>query len=83
MLYHRSCWMYDIRHIFLITGGGSNTHWLDGCFACGAKGFIKTGSDLYQDELTAAYWPLDLALHVLETSLTRVFAVGDVRAGSI
>jgi thioredoxin reductase (NADPH) len=48
-----------------------------------AKGFIKTGPDLSRDELTEAHWPLSRPPHLLETSLPGVFAVGDVRAGSI
>jgi thioredoxin reductase (NADPH) len=48
-----------------------------------AKGFIKTGPDLSQEDLAAAHWPLTRVPHLLETSLPGVFAVGDVRAGNI
>jgi thioredoxin reductase (NADPH) len=74
---------HDIRHIFLMTGAVPSTHWLDGCVVRDEQGFIKTGPDLSRDELTAAHWPLSRAPHLLETSLPGVFAVGDVRAGSI
>jgi thioredoxin reductase (NADPH) len=48
-----------------------------------AKGFIKTGTDLSQDELKAVHWPLARSPYLLETSLPGVFAVGDVRSGNI
>ena len=74
---------HDIRHVFFMTGADPSTRWLDGCVALDAKGFIKTGPDLSPEELTAAHWPLARAPHLLETSRPGVFAVGDVRAGSI
>ena len=74
---------HDIRHVFLMTGAVPSTKWLEGCVALDAKGFIKTGPDLSQDDLAAAHWPLARAPHLLETSLPGVFAVGDVRAGNI
>ena len=73
----------DIRHIFIMAGAIPNTHWLDGCIALDAKGFIKTGPDLSNEDLAAAHWPLARAPHLLETSLPGVFAVGDVRGGSL
>jgi thioredoxin reductase (NADPH) len=72
-----------IRHVFVMTGGAPNTRWLDGCVAFDAKGFIKTGPDLSPEDLSAAGWPLTRPPYLLETSLPGVFAVGDVRSGSI
>ena len=74
---------HDIRHVFVMTGAVPSTDWLRGCVALDAKGFIKTGPDLSQDDLAAAHWPLVRAPHLLETSLPGVFAVGDVRGGNI
>ena len=73
----------DIRHVFMMTGAVPNTRWLDGCVVLDRNGFIKTGPDLSQDDLTAASWPLARPPYLLETSRPGVFAVGDVRGGNI
>ena len=74
---------YKIRHVFIMTGAAPNTRWLDGCIALDAKGFIKTGPILSPEDLSVAHWPLARRPYLLETSLPHVFAVGDVRGGSI
>ncbi|HSB82057.1 MAG TPA: FAD-dependent oxidoreductase [Candidatus Methylomirabilis sp.] len=74
---------HDVRHVFIMTGAVPSTQWLNGCVVLDAKGFIKTGPDLSQDDLAAAHWPLARAPFLLETSLPGVFAVGDVRGGNL
>jgi thioredoxin reductase (NADPH) len=69
--------VYEIPHLFLMTGACPNTQWLDGCLAMDEKQFIKTGADIGTD------WELRRAPYLLETSLPGVFAVGDVRSGSM
>jgi thioredoxin reductase (NADPH) len=73
----------EVRHVFIMTGAAPSTDWLGDCVVRDEKGFIKTGSDLTPEELQGAGWPLRRAPYILETSLPRVFAVGDVRAGSM
>lgn len=67
----------EIRHLFVMTGANPNTAWLAGCLALDHKQFIKTGTDLGED------WRLRRAPYLLETSRPGVFAVGDIRAGSV
>jgi thioredoxin reductase (NADPH) len=58
-----------------MTGASPNTSWLGGCLA--VDGIIKTGPDL------ASEWPLQRNPYMLETSVPGVFAVGDIRSGSV
>jgi thioredoxin reductase (NADPH) len=74
---------HGIRHLFSMTGASPNTAWLGACVALDEKGFVKTGADLSAADLEAAEWPLKRHPYLFETSVPRVFAVGDVRAGSV
>jgi thioredoxin reductase (NADPH) len=61
-----------IRHLFLFIGADPNTDWLAGCgLGLDARGFILTGPEACKECLP------------LETSRSGVFAVGDVRSGSV
>jgi thioredoxin reductase (NADPH) len=58
-----------IRHVFLFLGADPSTEWLESCdVAVDGKGFVTTGQDLRLP---------------LQTSVPGVFAIGDVRAGSV
>jgi thioredoxin reductase (NADPH) len=74
---------HKISHVFVMTGADPNTSWLDSCIALDDKGFIKTGPDLSTENLSTRGWPLTRQPYLLETSLPGVFAVGDVRGGSL
>jgi len=61
-----------IQHLFLFIGAEPNTDWLAGSgIDLDAKGFVRTGH------------AVDGEYHPLETSRRGVFAIGDVRAGSV
>ena len=72
-----------VRHVFMMTGANPNTGWLENCVALDQKGFVKAGSELLPSDLTASRWPLRRSPLLFETTLPGVFAVGDVRAGSV
>ncbi|HTV57757.1 MAG TPA: FAD-dependent oxidoreductase [Verrucomicrobiae bacterium] len=73
----------NIRHVFLMTGASPNTEWLRNCVAMDDKGFIRTGPDIRDEDLSKARWPLPRHPYLLETTLPAVFAVGDARAGNV
>ena len=72
-----------IRHVFLMTGAVPNTSWLEGCLALDEKGFVRTGTDLDANDMTSGRWPLTRQPYMFETTVPRIFAVGDVRCGSV
>jgi thioredoxin reductase (NADPH) len=60
-----------LHHLFLFIGAEPNSDWLSGSGVdLEMHGFVATGADVG-------------ALHPLETSLPGVFAIGDIRAGSV
>ena len=62
-----------VSQLFLFIGADPNTAWLAGSeVALDAKGFVRTGTDAGPGDR-----------HTLETSRPGVFAIGDVRCGSV
>ena len=60
----------DTNALFVMVGAAPNSDWLSGMVELDAKGFIRTGEAVGADSAYA-------------TSHPRIFAVGDVRAGSV
>jgi thioredoxin reductase (NADPH) len=73
----------EVSSVFLFLGALPCTAWLRGTLALDEKGFIKTGPDLTPDDLAANGRPADRPPTLFESSLPRVYAVGDVRSGSV
>jgi thioredoxin reductase (NADPH) len=68
--------MMDIRNLFLFVGADPATGWLDGCGVMVDRGgFVVTGAQCRKSE--------GQLVSALETSVPGVFAVGDVRSGSV
>jgi thioredoxin reductase (NADPH) len=63
--------------LFILIGAQPFTGWLPEAIKRDQWGFILTGPDAGQD------WPLERAPFLLETTTPGVFAVGDVRHGSM
>ena len=63
-------WHVNARAVFVMVGAAPNTGWLSGLVELDDKGFVKTGQEVGG---ASSY----------ETSHPGIFAVGDVRAGSV
>ncbi|MBX7526191.1 FAD-dependent oxidoreductase [Qipengyuania vesicularis] len=62
--------LLETRALFIMIGAAPNTAWLSGLAETDAKGFVKTGAEVGRPT-------------PFETSADGIFAVGDVRAGSV
>ena len=69
--------------VFVFIGAEPRTEWLDGFVERDERGFILTGPDLPRQGKHPRGWPLERDPFLLETSVPGVFAVGDVRHGSV
>lgn len=69
--------------LFIFIGAEPCTAWVDGVLERDPRGFLLTGPDLMRDGKRPKGWQLDRDPGLLETNIPGVFAVGDVRHGSI
>jgi thioredoxin reductase (NADPH) len=74
---------HEIGHVFLMTGAVPSTSWLKGCIALNDKGFVRTGSDLTATDLPSRGGSAARLPQSFETNWPGIFAVGDVRCGSV
>jgi thioredoxin reductase (NADPH) len=63
----------EARQLFMFIGAEPNTGWLEGCVGLDARGYVVAG---------VGAEPASAALVSMQTSMNRVFAIGDVRSGS-
>jgi len=69
--------------LFVFIGAEPRTTWLDGTIERNERGFILTGPDLLKSGKRPKGWTLERDPGLLETNVPGVFAVGDVRYGSV
>jgi thioredoxin reductase (NADPH) len=69
--------------VFIFIGALPRTDWLAGVVERDDRGFILTGPDVIRDGQRPKGWALDRDPFLLETNVPGIFAVGDVRHGSV
>jgi thioredoxin reductase (NADPH) len=76
-------WLYippaDRQCVVWLIGADAATDWLPPEIARDEHGFVLTGADA----MKAGQWKADREPFALETSAPGIFAIGDVRSGSV
>lgn len=73
----------DAAALFVFIGATAYTDMLEGVVERNEKGFLRTGSDLMVGDTIGGGWKLKRQPFMLETNVPGIFAVGDVRDGSV
>ena len=69
----------DAGVVFVLIGAEAATDWLPSKISRDDRGFVVTGADA----MKAGQWNADRDSLALETSVPGIFAVGDIRSGSV
>jgi thioredoxin reductase (NADPH) len=69
--------------LFIFIGAQPRTTWLGDLIERDERGFVLTGPDLMRDGKRPETWTLDRDPGLLESNIPGIFAVGDVRHGSV
>lgn len=69
--------------MFIFIGALPRTEWLSKTVERDERGFLLTGPDLIRDGQRPRGWSIERDPFLLETNVPGIFAVGDVRHGSI
>ncbi|TDT45299.1 thioredoxin reductase (NADPH) [Maribacter spongiicola] len=73
----------EISYLFTFVGAKPCTEWLDNIIDTDAKGFVHTGLTICDNALNSESEFSQRKPYTFETSLPGLFAVGDVRSGSV
>ena len=69
--------------IFIFIGAEPRTEWLGSTVQRDQRGFILTGASFLKDGIRPQGWQLERRPSIFETNVPGIFAVGDVRQGSV
>ncbi|WP_224995246.1 FAD-dependent oxidoreductase [Cesiribacter sp. SM1] len=74
---------YPVSDLFLFLGAIPCSEWLTDVTCLDKRGFVYTGRDIPEEGLKQYNWPHRWPPQSLETCLPGLFAVGDIRSGSV